>query len=1692
MPWYKKGIAVLCGLLFLSASALAQNALPVPKFTPPDVAQFGLEAFYADLALVETSCSTVEEMHAMWRELTERGALISIIASPRKMLAWVPQNALAQVRAATLPSARGTVGVLSVSYTPEQVRSLRKTVRLDDEAMAEAEDAIEAFLIHAKTPRTEEELARIREQEQKIALLEETMPHRECVTTYVLPTSHSSFLTGREERVSLLGGPGAQTLRATRMSGIIVNSSFFMESATGTGSWNWADSVYNNYRILYAGAMNFWTALASKYGVTATSLWLLYSPSNSNSRVTGEPVTVGEDTFIPQIVNRFTSTASPDWSGVGAGAKRSWVLNNERRSLFLAQESILGFIAFKPSGDEGIWPHAVPLTWNNGDIEGTYFTMDTQYWQAELTPANAPLRNVIAHEIGHLFGAPDEYAADAGCFNWTYRGIGNINCQQPQPAIDRPGRTMRGFDGMMKGNYISGNSVATPIHIGLRTAPSPLSLVRTRCFSTVPAGITMFVSNCDGGERSYSSTICLPVDFDYCLNVRVPATAFIASEGKTGYFDHWEIKRADGTTTTNSYTGLELKSNEYGSTRANPVVDIIAHFTTTPPDIFTANSTLTAWLAPSDGSANPGKGIALKWRNKYDMTKAETRVEYERSPGVWTELSGSNYRFAANAVPVNNWTGVLIVNVPNGSGGTTPLAANTLYRFRIVGYFATTRGTVSNTAEIRLRPASPADSAYCYDATEPNSESTPRLLTSSGPGTASQTLHAACPIAGITGEFTWNTPKRDFYRITTIGLSNSITFGEQLYIKVKTKPGSNFKPQVRAKRAGGSTYINGHYNDDDSTYTVRISSDGEYVISVEPQISTYISYDLVDRTGGHFGFAEYTLTVSRASIGIGPVTFCPTCVRLDLARPAPGHFSAKPPYALFNVGMNPDPPFNFDLLFRPDPGFEFEKFGGDFGDKTDNPLRLAFDKNSRPGMYQLSPFVRPIDPKNAELVLVYPDGPAGPVERRITRPIGTMESAVANVPSGFVFVGWGGDTTSITNPLPVRMWKSKRLIAHWRKIPCQGGQVVPWRHQLVFMNARQNTIDMTYGMEAGASDSLEAGQTGLPPIPPVGAYDVRFINIPASQGSLIDLRALTETRVYQGRVQTGTSTAPVRMTWPTPPTTPDATFTLKVQGDPTPIDMKTTNEYVFALDGVYVFTIEVKVKSCPPPTKESDITITTTNIDTRDYPCINIEVLVRDRKSGEPVPLYDPMKLKVFEADAAGGLLPAQLTRVFQRDSVIVFRLCGDGPDKPKRPVRIIPDNQDPDVKDDTTSVDVTVPLPDGNGTITRMTYQWSGDWEMVSLPLDVANPTVASLFTDPATRLFEFPPTTGVYTGASSMQFGKGYWLKTTTPATTFQGYEKNLFVWSGLSGVGEPYGYGWNLIGALSRSVPVTSLEQSPPGSVLAVFGWNPSLGYVVPTTFEPTRGYWVRTKPGTSLTLRFAKPGSDDGIAYSRVLAGVPAAGLLTITSSSGAERTLLLSTRALTADEADLLQLPQRPPDGAEDVRTLAGTRVLEPGVNDILLQTADLATLSLYAPNADVRMQVLAEDGSALGDLRSGTEGGVTVPVTGRRILRVTMQAAITPVASGFTLAQNYPNPFSAMRGTVIPVQWQAGVPVRMSIYDALGRVVRVLVQESPAQASAAVEWDGRDDRGLPVGAGVYLCRVEQAGQSRSIRLTVVK
>jgi hypothetical protein len=91
------------------------------------------------------------------------------------------------------------------------------------------------------------------------------------------------------------------------------------------------------------------------------------------------------------------------------------------------------------------------------------------------------------------------------------------------------------------------------------------------------------------------------------------------------------------------------------------------------------------------------------------------------------------------------------------------------------------------------------------------------------------------------------------------------------------------------------------------------------------------------------------------------------------------------------------------------------------------------------------------------------------------------------------------------------------------------------------------------------------------------------------------------------------------------------------------------------------------------------------------------------------------------------------------------------------------------------------------------------------------------------------------------------------------------------------------------------------------------------------------------------------------------------------------------------------------------------------------------------------------------------------------------------------IVRAFPNPFNPMIQIVFAVPpGPAGAVGSLRVYDIGGRLVRTLARGPIRAGIQEVAWDGRTDGGGRAGSGVYLCRLEWAGQARSAKLTLLR
>jgi hypothetical protein len=103
---------------------------------------------------------------------------------------------------------------------------------------------------------------------------------------------------------------------------------------------------------------------------------------------------------------------------------------------------------------------------------------------------------------------------------------------------------------------------------------------------------------------------------------------------------------------------------------------------------------------------------------------------------------------------------------------------------------------------------------------------------------------------------------------------------------------------------------------------------------------------------------------------------------------------------------------------------------------------------------------------------------------------------------------------------------------------------------------------------------------------------------------------------------------------------------------------------------------------------------------------------------------------------------------------------------------------------------------------------------------------------------------------------------------------------------------------------------------------------------------------------------------------------------------------------------------------------------------------------------------------------------------------------VTDVAEGpsaqapAVLHGNYPNPFNP--STTFSFELLFADQVRLAVYDAGGKRVRVLIDGQVGAGQTRVEWDGTDDAGRNLPSGVYYYRLRAAGLQYSRPAVLLK
>jgi hypothetical protein len=101
--------------------------------------------------------------------------------------------------------------------------------------------------------------------------------------------------------------------------------------------------------------------------------------------------------------------------------------------------------------------------------------------------------------------------------------------------------------------------------------------------------------------------------------------------------------------------------------------------------------------------------------------------------------------------------------------------------------------------------------------------------------------------------------------------------------------------------------------------------------------------------------------------------------------------------------------------------------------------------------------------------------------------------------------------------------------------------------------------------------------------------------------------------------------------------------------------------------------------------------------------------------------------------------------------------------------------------------------------------------------------------------------------------------------------------------------------------------------------------------------------------------------------------------------------------------------------------------------------------------------------------------------------------SVTPdgtLPTEFVLEQNYPNPFNPE--TIIRFTLARRGRTSLTIYDAIGREIKRLMDEEMTEGMYSVEWDGKNQFGQPAASGVYFYRLQSGSFASTKKMVLMR
>ena len=100
------------------------------------------------------------------------------------------------------------------------------------------------------------------------------------------------------------------------------------------------------------------------------------------------------------------------------------------------------------------------------------------------------------------------------------------------------------------------------------------------------------------------------------------------------------------------------------------------------------------------------------------------------------------------------------------------------------------------------------------------------------------------------------------------------------------------------------------------------------------------------------------------------------------------------------------------------------------------------------------------------------------------------------------------------------------------------------------------------------------------------------------------------------------------------------------------------------------------------------------------------------------------------------------------------------------------------------------------------------------------------------------------------------------------------------------------------------------------------------------------------------------------------------------------------------------------------------------------------------------------------------------------------KAPLSSILEEFTVLPAYPNPFNP--STTITYGINEDSKVNISIYDITGQLINTLQNGYQEEGWHSVKWNGINQQGEQVPAGIYLSKITSGNEVKTIKLMLLK